>query len=1611
MWFLGLVVGGLIGSQGGFGLAVLGAILGTIFGSMLGANMKSDSESDSSRVGSPTPRPVDIGERLVDLERKIEQIYHSLGDIHRRLVALEKPQSQGDAAPNAASAADQPAAQGESSKTIPDPLIIPVASAVAVDAANSSSSSMTIEEALAIDSMGASAATTRALSEEATVGSTQEAGDSREATTVGTSGNIAPGQDEPDRTWLVGLFIGATIGLTHGFLTAVLGGLVGAIGGMALAIVLQMRRAEKSRKVLEPAVTQYQEPPTTEAASRREESNMDVPAATASVSAIPVPENPVASAAQVSPAAGQREAVLSGVEPADSAPAPATAPAWWQRLFEGNIVAKVGAVILFFGVGFLLKFAYDHTVVPIYVRLLGVGAAGCAMIYGGWWLRDRRRLYGLILQGAGIGVLYVDVFFALKIFTLIHPTIAFALFMVLGVVATLLAVRQDSRTLAVLGLTGAFLAPVIANSGSGQHVLLFSYYTLLNSFILAISWFKSWRGLNLTGFIFTFIVGVAWGAQNYRPEIFGSVEPFVLVFFAMYLVIPILFASRQPPQLKGIVDATLVFGTPLSVAFMQASLVRDMPYGLAWSAGCGAALYAVLAFFVIRRESMRLLGETYIALSVVLATLAIFFALDAYPTFALWSLEGAAIVWVGLRQQRVLARAFGLFVQLAGAGYFLMHYKDYELINPWFNDFTLGCALVFFASTLTAWLVNRYREVVSDIEATIAFLLLIWGCIWGLAGGLHAMHYGVSADYFPAAALMLFGLSALAAEFAGARLRWSDLRKITSAHLVLMTIIAAQWFMRALSPDTAATHPLAQDGFLAWPINFGVLFWSLHRQMRDGLTTTASPRYYGGWLLMALLATWMATWLQMREKYEWAMVWGALGIGIGWVRYRLRESAQPEAWPISVAALGWGSAFWFLPGLSWLHTNVEFAYRVASGLGFATASAVAFEFAGSLLGWAALRRAQSVLLVAMAAALAAQYERHSHPFADYGLLAWAAAFGALFIIRVRHVSSQILIAGELQLYSGLAILAAVMTWEVSWLMEHAYYGLSWLMGLAVLIAAYWQYRRSERDNAEAVPISMCALVWALAVWLAAGWQYVGDRVPSDLHVIAGFAYVVISAALFEAIGSWLRWNALRQAQVVLPVFMAYTAAYQFIHASHPFADYGWIVWPAAYSVFYILRVRQERNGIAVAASVQRLFSMALLAIQLTWEAVWLLTHHDFELAAVLGFAAIVGAYLRFHLRERNNPGAPAISAWALAWGLAVWLLAGLGYVDEQIAPTMHIACGLGWLVLSCALAEFAGTALKWNALRAVEILLMPAMAVAFMLQIAGHVHPASDYAGIAWLAAFLALYATLYRQQRDGISIGSRIQHLFAIWMGTGLIAWEAAWQFQNLAPASSGAFAMWGLMPSMALWAIARFGRHTWPWREEFGYFRRTALAPIAVYCVGWSLLSTLDPSNTGELPYVPLLNPVDMAQGATLFAIYTWLRAAGEGHEVKEHQLRVGFGVLGFIWVNSVVLRSIHHWFGVAYTTQELFNSIVVQAAFSLVWTLSAMLLMIVATKKMDRRPWFIGAALLAVVVGKLFLLDLVNSGTVARIVSFLGVGVLLMIIGYVAPVPPGDTEKQQG
>ena len=117
------------------------------------------------------------------------------------------------------------------------------------------------------------------------------------------------------------------------------------------------------------------------------------------------------------------------------------------------------------------------------------------------------------------------------------------------------------------------------------------------------------------------------------------------------------------------------------------------------------------------------------------------------------------------------------------------------------------------------------------------------------------------------------------------------------------------------------------------------------------------------------------------------------------------------------------------------------------------------------------------------------------------------------------------------------------------------------------------------------------------------------------------------------------------------------------------------------------------------------------------------------------------------------------------------------------------------------------------------------------------------------------------------------------------------------------------------------------------------------------------------------------------------------------------------GFFWLNGLVLRTVHQWTGVRYDLDDLLRSVIAQAALSLLWTVTALALMFWAGKRASRGIWMIGATLLGAVVLKLFINDLGNTGTVARIVSFIGVGVLMLVIGFLSPIPPrADSPKRR-
>ncbi len=320
---------------------------------------------------------------------------------------------------------------------------------------------------------------------------------------------------------------------------------------------------------------------------------------------------------------------------------------------SGNVVVKVGIIILFFGVAFLLKYAAQKNAFPIELRLIAVATGAIGMLVFGWRKRHAKATYALALQGGAVGILYLTVFTAAKLYTVLPLSLTFFLMIALVVFSCLLAVIQDSRSLACLATVGGFLAPILTSSGSGNHIALFSYYAVLNAGIFSIAWFKAWRILNWLGFVFTFVIASLWGHDSYRPEYFNTTEPFLILFFLFYVGVSILFAHKQPPHLKGLVDGSLVFGVPLVGFTLQGLIVENYEFGLALSALSMSAIYVVLARWLWNKniEGMRLLTESFIALAVIFASLAIPFALDGNWTAVAWALEGAGISWVGIRQQ------------------------------------------------------------------------------------------------------------------------------------------------------------------------------------------------------------------------------------------------------------------------------------------------------------------------------------------------------------------------------------------------------------------------------------------------------------------------------------------------------------------------------------------------------------------------------------------------------------------------------------------------------------------------------------------------------------------------------------------------------------------------------------------------------------------------------------------------------------------------------------------------------------------------------------------------------------------------------------------------
>jgi uncharacterized membrane protein len=420
-------------------------------------------------------------------------------------------------------------------------------------------------------------------------------------------------------------------------------------------------------------------------------------------------------------------------------------------------------------------------------------------------------------------------------------------------------------------------------------------------------------------------------------------------------------------------------------------------------------------------------------------------------------------------------------------------------------------------------------------------------------------------------------------------------------------------------------------------------------------------------------------------------------------------------------------------------------------------------------------------------------------------------------------------------------------------------------------------------------------------------------------------------------------------------------------------------------------------------------------------------------ALLLGGAALVSARLLLRAASAGAVPWPGASRPLPAWvpDALHWLMLALGVLQAVLgvwleaesvqAPFDDAWRGVMVLVLAVVALELAQARLHWPQL-GVAGRALAGLAVLTSLAAVLDADTAQRFGRffteLGWLEAAVVLAAGGWMQRRlrhDDAGPWRRslpVEHLALGWYAlvqAGLQSHALAGHFV-VRHASWTATALIVLPTLLALRLAANLRDGGWPASAHPRTWREGLLQPWLALLAVWALVvNAVADAGMQPLPYLPLVNPVDL--GHALGALYAMvLLRAGL---VSRRPLLVGAAVVGFAWLNGMLVRSLHHWAGTPMWLDGALDTGIVQTGLTILWTALALIAMLYASRKagadVARRVWIGGAAMLAVVVAKLFFVDLSSIGTLERIVSFLGVGMLMLVIGYVSPLPPGAAARE--
>ncbi|MFN0057741.1 MAG: DUF2339 domain-containing protein [Planctomycetota bacterium] len=229
---------------------------------------------------------------------------------------------------------------------------------------------------------------------------------------------------------------------------------------------------------------------------------------------------------------------------ASTSPTPAAAAINWERFMGVKLFAWVGGLALFLGVAFFVKYSFDNNLLPPELRVAIGFLAGLALLVGG--VASSRRDYLVLahtLCATGIVILYAVTFACRSVyhFEFFGPIPTFLLMALITTTAFFVAVRLDALVVALLGMLGGFLTPILLSTGHDNPLGLFGYIAILDVGLIVVALHRRWHFLTALAAVGTAALEIGWIDKFFRAEKYFEGDK-ILIAFAVLLGFVALYA-------------------------------------------------------------------------------------------------------------------------------------------------------------------------------------------------------------------------------------------------------------------------------------------------------------------------------------------------------------------------------------------------------------------------------------------------------------------------------------------------------------------------------------------------------------------------------------------------------------------------------------------------------------------------------------------------------------------------------------------------------------------------------------------------------------------------------------------------------------------------------------------------------------------------------------------------------------------------------------------------------------------------------------------------------------------------------------------------------------